>query len=201
MEHVADARDGDGFASANLQVGCTSCLAATARCGLAFAPRFVVKPILQALLVADHVYQDQVTGKKIVAGIFHNLYYQKVVPNPIADDSDDSVEPKTQKVRVTAGGHRAGSPFCYVSLTEVRGEQEFELRYVDLDDDKPIIQATFKLKSPSPVDTIEAILPLPLLPVGKAGTFALELLWHDEPLGAHRINVIEVKPEGDGNGN
>ena len=154
-----------------------------------------MKPILQALLVADHVYQDKATGKKIVAGIFHNLYYHKTPPSSTEGDKQ---EPNT--VRVTAGGHRAGSPFCYISLTEVRGEQEFELRYVDLNDDKPLIQTTFRVNSPSPIDTIEAIIPLPALPVGKAGTFALELLWCNEHLGAHRIKVIEIQPKGHGNG-
>jgi Family of unknown function (DUF6941) len=153
-----------------------------------------VKPILQALLIADHVYQDKVTGKKIVAGIFRNLYYQTSPPQPSSEPGEGNQQSKI--VRVAAGGQRAGSPFCYISLTEVHGEQEFELRYVDLHDDKPLIQTTFSVNASSPVDTVEAIIPLPALPVGKAGTFSFELLWHNEPIGAHRIQVTEIKPEG-----
>jgi hypothetical protein len=157
-----------------------------------------VKPILQALLIADHVYHDKATGKKIVAGIFRNLYFQTASPQPSAEAGDQNQQ--TKIVRVAASGQRAGSPFCYISLTEIHGEQKFELRYVDLKDDKPLIQTTFSAKAASPVDTVEAILPLPALPVGKAGTFSFELLWHNEQIGAHRIRVIEIKPESQGKG-
>jgi hypothetical protein len=191
-----------------------------------------VKPILQAILVADHIYTDQTTGKKIVAGIFNSLRFEKSVAPSSQNPEARNLEPtKSQTVdssyskssvtgsqsagefgsthneggrqnkdvmlHIGASGHKAGSPFCYISLTEIRGEQTFELRYVDLQEDKTIFRTTFEIQSNDPLLTKEVVAPLPVLPVSRAGTFALELLWNNETLGSHRINYIENRPEGD----
>lgn len=156
-----------------------------------------LKPVLQALLVADHVYTDQVTGKKIVAGIFHQMVFTRKPPRGESEHpADEGVQ-----IQVRAGGHRAGSPFCYISLTDVHGKQEFELRYVDLANDQVLLKAGFGIVSSDPVATAEVALPLPSLPTGTPGTFALELLWNNEPLGSHRIIVRELTTEdGDSDG-
>lgn len=146
-----------------------------------------MKPILQALLVADHVYTDAATGKKIVAGIFHTLRFAKRPPQPLeAGVGGDA------PMAIPIGGLQAGSPFCYLSLTELRGRQAFTLRYVFLDEDKVIFSADVIVEQATPLDTVEAVLPLPTLPATQPGMYALELLWNDEPLGSHRINVIEI---------
>ncbi len=144
-----------------------------------------MKPILQALLVADHVYTDAATGKKIVAGIFHTLRFAK--GSAAQREGGGEVQ-----IGIPAGGMHAGSPFCYLSLTELHGRQAFTLRYVSLDEDKVIFSADVIVDQANPLDTIEAVLPLPTLPGTRPGTYALELLWNDEPLGSHRINVIEI---------
>ncbi|HTU25814.1 MAG TPA: hypothetical protein VMF30_10470 [Pirellulales bacterium] len=204
-----------------------------------------MKPVLQALLVADHVYCDAVTGKKIVVGIFHSVRFkpaprakeptepgqhgdpghsEKQGPHDApaghgaADQPDtggsqradgahgagekkapatrngspDSNAPREVTLRVDAGGQKAGSPFCYISLTELFGEQHFELRYVDLAENNSLFSAHFSLVSHDPVGTEEVVIPLPELPVVHAGAFALELLWNDEPLGSHRIVFSEL---------
>jgi hypothetical protein len=155
-----------------------------------------VKPILQALLVADHVYTDQATGKKVVAGIFHRLWF--AIKKAQVEESSDGTK---QQIQIPTGGLVAGSPFCYISLTELRGKQDFTLRYILLDEDKPIFEAQITLDGvASPLETVEVVLPLPQLPAEKPGTYALSLLWNDEELGAHRISVSEL-PEGEGSGN
>lgn len=154
-----------------------------------------MKPVLQALLVADHVYTDAVTGKKIVAGIFHRLLFRKTPPRA-AQAPIEEEEPGVQ-IQVSAGGHRAGSPFCYISLTDLHGPQEFELRYVDLANDLVLMKAGFEIQTDDPLATAEVTLPLPTLPSDKPGTFALELLWKNEPLGSHRI-IVSEQPQEDG---
>ena len=37
-------------------------------------------PVLQALVVADRVYEDKGTGKKIIAGTFSRLFFKKPAP-------------------------------------------------------------------------------------------------------------------------
>jgi hypothetical protein len=148
----------------------------------------VVKPVLQALLIADHVYVDKVTGKKVVAGIFHRMHFTPAKPIQEQNSEEGRI-----RLHIPPGGLQAGSPFCYISLTEVRNQQHFALRYVDLADDRMYFQSEFDVDCRNPLETIEIVLPLPPLPANKAGVFALELLWNDEHLGSHRINVDEVK--------
>jgi hypothetical protein len=148
-----------------------------------------VKPVLQALLLADRVYEDKVTGKKIVVGIFHSIFFKR------KEVFEKELERSGGNLPVSPGGFQAGSPFAYISLTEIRGEQKFVARYVDLSDDNVLFQCTFKASVPDPLQIVDVIVPLPPLPTNKAGVFALELLWKDEPLGAYRIIVKEMPTE------
>lgn len=151
-----------------------------------------MKPVLQALLIADHVYEDK-TGKKIIAGTFNQLRFKTggMVPQEIEKDGETH--------HVLQGGQQSGSPYAYISLTECRGEANYALRYVYLDEDQALFECKFQVTSSDPLQTIEVVLPMPSLPILKAGTYALELLCGDEPLGSHRITVKEMKGEDDDN--
>lgn len=150
-----------------------------------------MKPTLQAIIVADHVYSDRVTGKQVVAGIFHNI---NIVPRVVKEVNEETGE---SHVMVPQGGYRAGSPFAYLSLTDVVGAQEFVLRYVNLSDEQVLFQYVIRGESKDRLAPVEIVVPLPMLPADKPGNFALELLWKGEPLGAYRINVARVAPEGE----
>ena len=155
-----------------------------------------MKPVLQALLVADHIYQDKKTGKSIVAGIFHQLLFKK------AEDVQAALKQEGTQIAIP-GGLAAGSPYAYVSLTDIRGEQEFTLRYVYLNEDRSLFNTKFRVKSKNPLDTVECIFALPALPTEKAGVYALELIWNDTdagtPIGSFRIHVQEMTIQGDDN--
>jgi hypothetical protein len=144
-----------------------------------------IRPTLQALLVADHIYTDHETQKKVVAGIFHQLI--TISPSPPASANAGEAPISIHNLR------RAGSPFAYASLTDVRGKQEFVLRYVDLGTDNVIFQYEIEVQSDDPLASAELAIPLPLIPSSKEGTFALELLWNNEPLGSYRIQVKSQK--------
>jgi hypothetical protein len=147
----------------------------------------VVKPVVQALLLADHVYEDRRSGKKVIAGVFRNLFFKRL--------EDMQAEMEKHGGKAIPGGMLAGSPYAYVSLTNVRGEQPFSLRYVDLEQDVPLFQTEFKVSCPDPLQVVELVFPLPPLPSTKAGVFALELVWCDDPIGYYRITVVEVPKE------
>lgn len=151
------------------------------------------KPILQALVLADHVYKDALTGKMIIAGTFNQVFFTQ--PSTEAEQSDKNVENIEQAGARKMNWHevvKAGSPFAYISLTNVRGEVPLELRYVDLDDNLAIICSQFCVRASSPLDTVEAVIQLPPLPTPHAGIYALELLADNEPLGSHRVTVQEM---------
>jgi hypothetical protein len=138
------------------------------------------KPILKALVVADHVYKDVTTGKMIVCGIFHNMWIRRPNPAPIEIES-------------VKGGFAAGSPFAYLSVTDADGGHEFSLRYVDLSNDEVLFEFTVATTCKDPLETIDLAIPLPpLRPI--IGIYALELLWNsNDPMGSFRITVGERK--------
>ena len=148
-----------------------------------------VKPVLQALLLADHIYQDLTTGKKIISGTFNKLSFQRKSP-------PKETEINGLKHVIVAGGMNPGSPYAYVSLTEVRGTVPCVLRYVDLENDNSLLECRFSIQCDDPLVTVELILPLPPLPIVKAGIHSLELLCDGEPIGSLRIQVEEQQ---DGN--
>ncbi len=150
-----------------------------------------MKPVLQALLLADQVYIDQATGKKVIAGVFHEYRFKRL---PQGDDQGrrmaDQQTTGQQPLRV------AGSPTAYISVTELRKTTDFELRYVDLVDNSILMKATIPVQAThDPLKTYEMIVALPSLPIPHKGNFALELLVDGELIGSHRIEAIEI--EGD----
>lgn len=156
-----------------------------------------MKPILQAILVADHVYQDKFSGKVIVAGVFNALNLIKQPTNdhntqqsPI--DSEETVGPRKLQPHEVS---RAGSPFCYINLTSVRGTLSLEIRFVDLADNAVLLRCNLpEITSDDPLKNHEIVLVLPPLTIPHAGCYALELLLDNELLGSHRITAKELPP-------
>lgn len=146
-----------------------------------------MKPILQALLVADHAYEDKVTGKKIVVGIFNKVRYR---PHKSLTENEQS-----EQRNVIQGGMHAGSPYAYLNITEVHGSANLELRYVDLSDRSVIFNKDFPVECDDPLATLEFIFPMPRIPTPHSGVFALELLCDGDPMGSHRITVEEFPSE------
>lgn len=140
------------------------------------------KPILKALVVADHVYKDVTTGKVIVCGIFHNIHLRST---PIQANEPISLE----KVQA---GFNLGSAFAYVSVTDADGDHSFNIRYANLATDEVHFDMQLSTSCKDPLETIDLIIPLPVLPQQK-GVYALELLWRsNDPMGSFRITVGEL---------
>ncbi|HEX3599722.1 MAG TPA: hypothetical protein VHU84_06235, partial [Lacipirellulaceae bacterium] len=102
----------------------------------------MIKPTLQALILAEHVYQDALTGKKIIAGTFNTMLYcskKQDYPTQVNEEGDT--------VAVVPGGTSAGTPWLFVSLTDVLGEVELSVRYVDLKHMSVLMETTFKVSS------------------------------------------------------
>ncbi|MEK6259124.1 MAG: hypothetical protein AABP62_10960 [Planctomycetota bacterium] len=161
-------------------------------------------PVLQAMLLADQVYQDRATGKYVICGIFSAIHFVPKepphgrdhsagagTPGEGADEGDtdetsESSAPAQTPVPI-ARLVRAGSPFAYVSLTELQGSRKFELRYVDLEENNVLFGTTFEVSCRDPLETIQITVPLPPLPIPHEGVFVLELLCDGEMLGSHRV--------------
>lgn len=181
-------------------------------------------PILQSLLLADHVYRDQMTGKHIICGVFSTIYFSPNQPsNPTPGGSigmgggarEGEVQPGGQSGgqpggqsggggsgngREDSGNHgpkpqpiqnlmQAGSPYVYFSVTEVTERKKFEVRYVDLHENRSLFQAEVFIECDDPLKTIEVSLPLPRLPLValEERSYALEVLCEGQLLGSHRV--------------
>jgi hypothetical protein len=148
------------------------------------------KPILQSLILADHIYEDKLTGKRVIAGIFNRIVRGKRVMKPAPGSEEGGGGTPGQRVlEIPPTGLQSGSPFAYISLTEVRGPTPFLLQLVNLDDDMALFKSDLKVDCPNPLYTIELTVPLPPIAPPKAGIYALEVLYNNEILGSLRIVV------------
>jgi len=164
------------------------------------------KPILQALLVADRVYTDKDSKKKIIAGVLRKICYFKEVI--VADSDDDQAESQApdkgtlHKKNVLGGVSSTGpAPSIYISLTEVYGTQSFLIRYVNVATDTAKFERKIELTAENPIDTLERVYPMPELPLGIGNVFAVELIWDNETLGSFRIVFDEIDDPRNGEKN
>ena len=130
------------------------------------------KPLLKALVLADHVYQDAQTKKWIIAGTFNQV--------------------KGRKLPITM-------PPChfYLSLTDFRGPCEIQLE-LRLDDTNEVLVQTapFKFHMENPLQTVEICLPVPSLTFSRTGAYSFNVLWESEILGSQRIAVGLTDKDG-----
>lgn len=124
-----------------------------------------IKPVIQALLLADRVYTDKATGKRVVAGVSNSIAAPEI---PGYYDSDVSV---------------------FVSLTEVHGEIDVTVRFVDLSNSQVLLEHDpERITSVSPLATLDLIFELPPIPPHE-GIFAFEVHSGNELLGSLRVTV------------
>jgi hypothetical protein len=134
------------------------------------------------MLLADYVYQDRETGKKIIAGVFDRVAVRKRKP-----PADPQAAVPMNDVR------QVGSPYAYISLREVRGRIPLEFRLISLDTNEVLFRAArIEVACDDPLTTVELVLPVPPLP-RVPGHYVLELLYENELIGSHRVTVQEVE--------
>jgi len=134
---------------------------------------FVVRPPkLQALVLADHIYVDAQSGKKIIVGVFDRLM-AKSFP--------------TKLDRPT---------WAYILLTEIQGKVgPFVIRYVDLKDERVLMTThPMEVECPNPLATVTIMMQVPPFEMPHPGNFAFEVCLGDTPLGALRVSVEKIKP-------
>src|SRR3972149_3657098 len=130
-------------------------------------------PVLQAILLADQVYRDAATGKVIIAGTFNHLW----APGFPTDFG-----------RTT---------FVYLSLAELHGTVELSLRFVNLRDERVLMETTLPpVSSNAPLRGGEIVAEVPPIPMPAPGAYAFELYAGPERLGALRIQISQAKSQG-----
>lgn len=144
-----------------------------------------MRPVLQALVLAEHVYQD-VTGKMIIAGTFNTVVFSRQKLSRCVKSE------KGEQYLLVPGGMHSGSPYAYVSLTDVCDGTELKFQFVNLSKNYVILEKSIVLNPGNRLDTVEFSLPLPRLDIDEEGLYSFEVLCEGEILGAHRIKAREI---------
>jgi hypothetical protein len=145
-----------------------------------------VKPVLQALVLAERVYTD-ITGKKIIAGTFNRVLFKHNVPFV-----QEAVTPDGIVRQAVPGGLHSGSPCLYMSLTDVADKTEISIQFLSLKRNEVFFEANLPLACDDHLKTIEIVAPLPPLRFPEAGTYAFEVVCEGEIIGSHRIVAEEM---------
>lgn len=148
-----------------------------------------VIPVLQALILAERVYRTD-DGRAIIAGTFNELFLNH--EGPLSKVTDESGNSKT----IVHGG-LPGSPYAYISLTDVCAETELSLQFVSLTENHVIFEQNMTLMETDRLETVEIIAALPLISmmgISRVGTYAFEVVCEGEIIGSHRINVRGQDP-------
>jgi len=145
-----------------------------------------MRPILQALLLCDRVYIDT-AGKAIIAGVFDRWCFR--LPKPAAS-GNDVVELGAVIRKSVNEIQDVGTPWVFISLTDVKGPTKLELRFEELTGSEVYFSADIEVTSEDPLGSIKVGLPVPRLP-NKAGDYILDLLHEDVSLGSHRVKIEE----------
>lgn len=146
-----------------------------------------MKPVLQALVIAEHVYQD-VTGKKIIAGTFNRINFSR---KPLTRQIE---RPDGSQAVLLPGGMQSGSPYAYINLTDVGENTKLLFRFVNLTTNAMIFANEMTVHSKDRLQNVEMVLPLPTLPIQEEGAYAFEVVCEGEILGTYRIAAAELKP-------
>jgi hypothetical protein len=146
-----------------------------------------MKPVLQALVLAERVYTDTPSGKKIIAGTFNRLLIGRVQAQQVD-------LPEGGKGLVVPGGTDMGSPWAYISLTDVVDGTDINLQFMNIGKNQLLFQIAIKISSKDRLATVEIVAPLPPISTfcNEAGTYSLDVVWGNEILGSHRLVVAEI---------
>jgi hypothetical protein len=102
------------------------------------------------------------------------------------------LQPGQRVLEIPPTGLQSGSPFAYLSLTEIRGPNAFILELVNLSDDSQLFRSDLRVDCPDPLLTVEMTVPLPPISPQNAGIYALQLLHNNEILGSLRLIVEDA---------
>jgi hypothetical protein len=125
----------------------------------------VSKPVLQAILLADYVYTDQLTQKKVIAGTFNQIQFSEF--------------PASVSVCV------------YAAITNLQGDFTVTFRYSDLDTNEALLTlaGSSTIRSDDRLAVFEFVCYVPQMPAPHPGLYAMELLVDGELVGQSRIRV------------
>ena len=121
------------------------------------------------MLVCDNVITEAGTNKKTLVGVFDHWNLPAIPANV--------------------------PPFwVYARLTDAEGKYIFDLKFIYLDGEKRLAEArTSEISAIDRLGFIDLAIPLPFLPVEKAGRYEVQLYANDVFVGRTTMSVVLVE--------
>lgn len=145
-----------------------------------------MKPTVQAILLADRVYQDK-SNKFIIVGVFdvHAFKLNKQEPQS-AEVEAGPIKRSFLEIQST------GNPWVYISLTDIKVPVTLELRFESLTSGMVFFTTQFSIQTDNdPLSSHQIALPVPKLP-NIVGTYALDLIYDQASIGTHRVRIVDL---------
>jgi hypothetical protein len=128
---------------------------------------------LQALLLADHIYRDEGSGKYVIAGTFYQL---NVAAFPITFARTIGV---------------------FVSLSGLKGKTSIDLEFVDTSSGEVLMRTqSIEVSCDDPDLPVEFAVEVPPLPLPHAGRYLFRLAADGTVVGAVAVSVGAPGEEG-----
>jgi hypothetical protein len=143
-----------------------------------------VKPVLQALVIAEQIYKTT-EGKFVICGTFDGVVLDRATSEKPQGDSEEML------ARPLLRGGIPGSPYAYISLTDVCDGTQIALQFVSLRRNHVIFGQQLMLTGANRLDTVVIVAPLPKLPITEPGAYAFEVVCDGEIVGSSRITAKE----------
>lgn len=151
-----------------------------------------MKPHLQSLILASHIFQDKGSNNFVIAGTFNRLHFRQNLP----ESTQVEGEQPSKLHRKSINQLRAmGSPWLFFSVTDIVGKVDCSIRYVYLKDNQVLFSTNFVIESSDGLATLEHKLPLPVLPIVGEGQYAIEFLARNEMIGSLRVMAVPEEIE------
>lgn len=132
-------------------------------------------PVLQALVLADHIYTDT-SGKRIICGTFSKI------------------------VSLKFPSVTSFSAFVFILLVDVSGEVVLQLRFVSLYDNEILVESSkIPIQNKDPLTPIDIVLQIPPFPLPRAGIYSFECWTDDTMIGSVRLQVVKSPSREDSN--
>lgn len=128
----------------------------------------LTKPILKALILADHVYRDGETGKCVIAGTFDSVHAAKF----------PTVFPRS---------------WAYIALTEVRPATSVLLSFEDQRMKVLAQSPQLPIQVADPKQTVELVVQLPpRIKIENPGIYRLSVYCEDEMIASHKVSIAQA---------
>ena len=130
----------------------------------------IPSPVLQTIVLADHVYVDALTQKKVIAGTFSRLWSPQF---PAKLDRNTG---------------------AYLVLANCHGQLRLQIRYVDLQDESVLMKSSeLVIQTGDPLQTHEVVMEVPPFPMPHEGQYIFEVYCNGNQIGGIRLIVEKIK--------